>query len=54
MPDNTVLVTKRSYLFICFLAEMMMAELKMIFGLKTEMQHTFKIVVHFQFGEEKR
>jgi len=25
----------------------------MIFGLKTEMQHTFKIVVHFQFGEEK-
>jgi hypothetical protein len=23
------------------------------FGLKTEMQHTFKIVVHFQFGEEK-
>lgn len=22
-------------------------------GLKTEIQHTFKIVVHFQHGEEK-
>jgi len=38
------------WLFV-FWAEMLIAEKD--FGLKTEMQHTFKIVVHFQFGEEK-
>jgi hypothetical protein len=31
----------------------MIAPIKNDFGLKTEKQHTFKIVVHFQFGEEK-